>query len=162
WPPWVEGRVTRNVLLEMGWDALYLADAAPGFEDARGQTLGEAARARAADPFDLYFDLLLASRGAARIVNDGYGGGAADDGPLRRLVQRPDAIPETDTVPVVANGRIALPLQLFWGTMPRFLARFSRELELVPFEQAVARITSLPAGRARLADRGELRPGAFA
>jgi N-acyl-D-amino-acid deacylase len=162
WPPWVEGRVTRNVLLELGWDALYLADAAPGFEDARGQTLGAAASARAADPFDLYFDLLLASGGAARIVNDGYGGDAEDDGPLRRLVVRPDAIPETDTVPVVAQGRISLPLPLFWGTMPRFLARFSRELELVPFEQAVARITSLPAGRARLADRGELRPGAFA
>jgi len=51
---------------------------------------------------------------------------------------------------------------ILWGTMPRFLARFSRELELLPFEQAVARITSLPARRARLVDRGELRPGAFA
>jgi N-acyl-D-amino-acid deacylase len=162
WPPWVEGRVTRNVPLEMGWDALHLADAAPGFEDARGRTLSETAKDRAADPFDVYFDLLLASRGAARIVNDGYGGDSADDGPLRRLVQRPDAIPETDTVPVVSNGSLALPLPLFWGTMPRFLSRFSRDLELLPFELAVARITSVPARRARLADRGELRPGAFA
>ena len=162
WPPWVEGRVTRNVLLEMGWDALHLADAAPGFEDARGRTLGETARERSADPFDLYFDLLLASGGAARIVNDGYGGDAGNEEPLRRLVLRPDAIPETDTVPVVANGKLSLPLPLFWGTMPRFLARFSRELELLPFEHAVARITSLPARRARLVDRGELRPGAFA
>jgi N-acyl-D-amino-acid deacylase len=162
WPPWVEGRVTRNVLLEMGWDALHLADAAPGFEDSRGRTLGETARERSADPFDLYFDLLLASGGAARIVNDGYGGDAENEEPLRRLVLRPDAIPETDTVPVVAEGRLSLPLPLFWGTMPRFLARFSRELELLPFEQAVARITSLPARRARLVDRGELRPGAFA
>ena len=162
WPPWVEDRVTRNVLLEMGWDALHLADAVPGFESARGRTLADTAAERAADPFDVYFDLLLASGGAARIVNDGYGGDAADDGPLRRLVVRPDAIPETDTVPVVANGRLTLPLPLFWGTMPRFLARFSRELELLPFEHAVARITSVPARRARLADRGELRPGAFA
>ena len=48
---------------------------------------------------------------------------------------RPDAIPETDTVPVVVNGRLTLPLPMFWGTMPRFLARFSRDLELLPFEQ---------------------------
>jgi N-acyl-D-aspartate/D-glutamate deacylase len=162
WPPWVENGVTRNVLLEMGWDALHLADAVPGFESARGRSLGESAGERAVDPFDLYFDLMLASGGAARIVNDGYGGNAEDDGPLRRLVLRPDAIPETDTVPVVASGRLALPLPLFWGTMPRFLARFSRDLELLPFEQAVARITSVPARRARLVDRGELRPGAFA
>ena len=162
WPPWVEDRVTRNVLLEMGWDALHLADAVPGFESAAGGRSPTPRAERAADPFDVYFDLLLASGGAARIVNDGYGGDAADDGPLRRLVVRPDAIPETDTVPVVANGRLSLPLPLFWGTMPRFLARFSRELELLPFEHAVARITSVPARRARLADRGELRPGAFA
>ena len=79
WPPWVEGRVTRNVLLEMGWDALHLADEAPGFEGDRGRTLADIARERAADPFDVYFDLLAASGGAARIVNDGYGGDAADE-----------------------------------------------------------------------------------
>jgi N-acyl-D-amino-acid deacylase len=162
WPPWVEGRVTRNVLLEMGWNALYVADAAPGFEGVRGDTLASIAQARSADPFDVYCDLLLASGGAARIVNDGYGGDRDDDGPLRRLVLRPDAIPETDTVPVVANGGISLPLPLFWGTMPRFLGHFSRELELLPLEDAVARITSVPARRARIADRGALRPGAFA
>ena len=75
---------------------------------------------------------------------------------------RPDAIPETDTVPVAVNGKVALPLPLFWGTMPRFIGRFSRDLELLPLEDAVARITRVPARRARLADRGELRPGAYA
>jgi N-acyl-D-amino-acid deacylase len=162
WPPWVEGRVTRNVLVEMGWDALYLADGPPGFEDDRGRTLAAVARDAGADPFDVYCDVLLASAGKASIVNDGYGGDREDDGPLRRLVQRPDAIPETDTVPVAANGKVALPLPLFWGTMPRFLARFSRDLELLTLEDAVARITSVPARRARLSDRGELREGAFA
>jgi N-acyl-D-amino-acid deacylase len=162
WPPWVEGRVTRNVLLEMGWDALYLADGPGGFEDAKGSTLAAVARERGADPFDVYCDVMLASNGAARIVNDGYGGDSSDDGPLRRLVARPDAIPETDTVPVVVDGRISLPLPLFWGTMPRFVAHFSRDLELMPLEEAVARITSLPARRAGLVDRGELREGAHA
>jgi N-acyl-D-aspartate/D-glutamate deacylase len=162
WPPWVEGRVTRNVLLEMGWDALYLADAPAGFEQARGRTLETVARERGAEPFDVYCDLLLSSGGAARIVNDGYGGDRDDDGPLRRLAVRPDAMPETDTVPVVVGGKIALPLPLFWGTMPRFLARFSRDLELVPLEAAVARITSTPARRARIEGRGELREGAYA
>jgi N-acyl-D-aspartate/D-glutamate deacylase len=163
WPPWVEGRVTRNVLLEMGWDALVLADPAAGFESERGRVLGEIARARDADPFDVYFDLLAASRGAARIVNVGYGGDFEDDAPLRRLVVRPDAIPETDTVPVPGpHGSPTLPLPMFWGTMPRFVGRFSRELELVPLEAAVQRITQLPARRVGLEDRGVLREGAFA
>jgi N-acyl-D-amino-acid deacylase len=162
WPPWVEGRVTRNVPLEMGWDALYLADPAPGFETEKGATLGQLARRRGADPYDVYFDLLLASGGAARIVNDGYGGDREDDRPLRRLVQRPDAIPETDTVPVPSGNGISLPLPLFYGTMPRFIGRFCRELELVTLEEAIRRVTSFPAERVRLADRGVLREGAFA
>src|SRR5207244_2049379 len=83
WPPWVEGRVTRNVLVEMGWDALYLADGPPGFEDARGRTLAAVAQDAGADPFDVYCDVLLASGGRARIVNDGYGGDRQNDEPLR-------------------------------------------------------------------------------
>jgi N-acyl-D-amino-acid deacylase len=51
---------------------------------------------------------------------------------------------------------------MFWGTMPRFLGRFSRDLELVPLPQAVQRITQLPARRARLTGRGELTPGSYA
>jgi N-acyl-D-amino-acid deacylase len=162
WPPWIEGRVTRNVLLEMGWDAIFLADEVPGLDQARGKSIAELARARSRDPFELYFDLLDASEGRARIVNDGYGGNAQDDRPLQRLAARPDAIPETDTVLLAANGSFAVPLPMFWGTMPRFLARFSRELELVPLPQAIQRITQLPARRARLAGRGELTPGSFA
>ena len=95
-------------------------------------------------------------------MNDGYGGDAQDDAPLRRLVTRSDAIPETDTVVIPADGKLTVPLPMFWGTMPRFLGRFSRDLELVPLARAIQRITQLPARRARLAGRGELVPGAFA
>jgi N-acyl-D-amino-acid deacylase len=162
WPPWVEGRVTRNVLLEMGWEALVLADEPTGFASQRSRSLGEIASSRGNDPFEVYFDLVAASQGKARIVNVGYGGDFEDDMPLRRLVARPDAIPETDTVPVRTNGSVALPLPLFHGTMTRFLGHFSRELGLVPLEQAVQRITRLPAERLRLEGRGLLREGAFA
>jgi N-acyl-D-aspartate/D-glutamate deacylase len=162
WPAWVEGRVTRNIILEMGWDALYLADEAPGFSGARGQTIAAIAAERAADPFDVYFDLLAAAGGTTRIVNDGYGGDSSDETPLRRLAARPDAIPETDTAIVPVGGKLTLPLPMFWGTMPRFLGHFSRDLELVPLPQAIHRMTQLPARRARLAGRGELTPGAYA
>ena len=154
--------MTRNVLLEMGWDALYLADEPTGFADAAGKTIAAVARESGADPFDVYCDILVASSGNARIVNDGYGGDRDDDLPLRRLVARPDAIPETDTVPVMVDGRIELPLPLFWGTMPRFIAHFSRNLELLRLEDAVARITSVPARRASLAGPRRAPQGAYA
>ena len=153
--------MTRNIPLAMGWDAIYLADEAPGFAGARGKTIASLAGARGADPFDLYFDLLEASGGEARLVNDGYGGDFQDEAPLRRLAVRSDAIPEMDTAVVPVHGKLTLPLPMFWGTMPRFIARFSRDLQLVTLPEAIRRMTQLPARRARLTGRGELTPGAM-
>jgi N-acyl-D-aspartate/D-glutamate deacylase len=46
-----------------------------------------------------------------------------------------------------------------FGTFPRVLCRYSREMGLFPLEEAVRKMTSLPAARAGLADRGVLEPG---
>ena len=49
-----------------------------------------------------------------------------------------------------------------FGTFPRVLCRYSRELGVFPLEEAVRRMTSLPAARAGLADRGVVEIGRFA
>jgi len=164
WPPWIEHRVTRNIILDMGWEALLLAEpASEAFLPFRGESIGGVARSQGRDPYDVYFDLLVTSGGRAQIVNVGYGGDFQDEGPLHRLIARPDAIPETDTVPVLRpNGRVHLNLPLFYGTMARVLGRFSRDLGLLRMEDAIHRITALPAGRLRLRDRGVLQEGAYA
>ena len=43
-----------------------------------------------------------------------------------------------------------------YGTFPRVLCRYSREMGLFPLEEAVRKMTSLPAARAGLSDRGAL------
>jgi N-acyl-D-amino-acid deacylase len=49
-----------------------------------------------------------------------------------------------------------------WGSMPRFLGHYSRDLKMMPMEQAVRKITSLPAAREHIAERGMLKAGYFA
>ena len=46
-----------------------------------------------------------------------------------------------------------------FGSAPRLLGHYARDLKLFPVEEAVRRMTSLPARRMRLPDRGLLRPG---
>jgi dihydroorotase/N-acyl-D-amino-acid deacylase len=46
-----------------------------------------------------------------------------------------------------------------FGSMPRVLGRYVRELKVLRLEEAVRKMTSLPAGRMRFRDRGVLRPG---
>jgi N-acyl-D-amino-acid deacylase len=49
-----------------------------------------------------------------------------------------------------------------FGSMPRFLGRYVRDQHLMSLEAAVRKITSLPAQREHLTDRGLLKPGFFA
>src|SRR5262245_50984040 len=49
-----------------------------------------------------------------------------------------------------------------YGTCPRFLGHYVRERRVVPLEEAVRRMTGLPAAKLRLKDRGRLARGAFA
>ena len=46
--------------------------------------------------------------------------------------------------------------------MPRFLGHYARDQHLLSMEQAIRKITSLPAQRERLRDRGLLKEGYFA
>lgn len=49
-----------------------------------------------------------------------------------------------------------------YGWVARFLEHYVRDLKLISMEEAVRRITGLPAERIGIRDRGTLRPGAVA
>jgi N-acyl-D-amino-acid deacylase len=49
-----------------------------------------------------------------------------------------------------------------YGSFARVLGHYVRDERLVPLEEAVRRLTSLPAGNLRLRDRGRLAEGMFA
>lgn len=55
-----------------------------------------------------------------------------------------------------------LPHPRAWGTFPRFLARYTRELGLLSLEECVEHLTSRAARRLGLTDRGVVRTGAVA
>jgi N-acyl-D-amino-acid deacylase len=49
-----------------------------------------------------------------------------------------------------------------YGSFARLLGKYVRDEQVVPLEEAVRRLTSLPARTLRLVDRGALEPGLFA
>jgi N-acyl-D-aspartate/D-glutamate deacylase len=46
-----------------------------------------------------------------------------------------------------------------YGSFARVLGHYARDEEVVPLEEAVRKMTSLPARRLRMRDRGAVRPG---
>ena len=54
------------------------------------------------------------------------------------------------------------PHPRLWGTFPRVLGHYSRDLALMPLEEAIRRMTGLSAETFRIADRGRIAPGMVA
>lgn len=80
-----------------------------------------------------------------------------DEGDVQRALSHPDAMIGSDGIPFDAH-----PHPRLWGTFPRVLGHYSRDLGLFPLEDAVRRMSALPARNFRLKDRGEIKEGYFA
>jgi N-acyl-D-amino-acid deacylase len=101
-----------------------------------------------------------AADSALWIVENGGAQGifhAIDEGDLRRVLAHPASMIASDGGPVVF-GR-AVPHPRSYGTFARVLGHYVREERVISLEAAVRKMTSLPAQRIGLSDRGVLRPG---
>jgi N-acyl-D-amino-acid deacylase len=81
-----------------------------------------------------------------------------EEGDVRRVLQHSTCMIGSDGIPSVTGK----PHPRLYGTFPRVLGRYARDEGLLSLEQAVYKMTGLPAKTFRLADRGELREGAWA
>lgn len=83
-----------------------------------------------------------------------------DERDIVAILRHPLAMIETDGDPV-GFGQ-GFPHPRTYGAFPRVLGRYVREQKVLTLEDAVRRMTSLPADRIGQAERGRLREGAFA
>jgi len=77
-----------------------------------------------------------------------------DEGDVRRILAFDETMIGSDGLPHDVK-----PHPRLWGTFPRVLGHYSRELKLFSLETAVYKMTGLPATRFRLAGRGTLKEG---
>ena len=85
---------------------------------------------------------------------------AMDEQDVIRIMQHPISMIETDGDPV-AYG-VGFPHPRSYGAFPRVLARYVRELGVLTLEEAVRKMTSMPADQYNQKERGRVVEGAFA
>jgi len=123
-----------------------------------GKTIPEAAKAkRGADTLDDQIELIL------EIEQSGGGSGiyhGMDETDLQTFLRHPNTMIASDSG--VRARDEGVPHPRGYGNNARVLGRYVRELKVLRLEDAVRRMTSLPAGVFGLRDRGLLRPGAWA
>ncbi len=121
-----------------------------------GMRVAEAAKAAGKDPFDFAFDLLVSERGSVGCV---YFIMSEDD--LKLALQQPWVAIGSDGSALATEGplRSGVPHPRNFGTFPRVLGRYVREQKVMPLEEAIRKMTSLPASILGLTDRGTLEAG---
>ena len=83
-----------------------------------------------------------------------------DEADVIRFMKYPGAMFETDGDPI--GFGMGFPHPRSYGTFPRVLARYVRDLKVLTLEDAIRRMTSLPADQINQKERGRIREGAFA
>jgi N-acyl-D-amino-acid deacylase len=132
----------------MDWSTIVVSGVRdPALERYVGRTIAEAAGDT--PPGEFYLDLLLADRlgSSCRIE-------AGNEENIRTVMTSPCHTVGSDGI--LAGSR---PHPRGWGTFPRYLAHYVRDLGVLTLEECVQRMTSRPARRLRLPDRGVVAAG---
>lgn len=144
-----------------GWKGIVLANARNA-ENAKynGQTLVAIAQERHEDPADAAFDLV--AQGGGRVMAIYFMMSEPD---IETALAFPWVSIGSDAGAATRSGgpdAIGLPHPRSYGNFPRVLARYVREEHVLTLLEAIRKMTSWPATRMRLADRGVIREGAWA
>jgi N-acyl-D-amino-acid deacylase len=147
-------------LLKHGqWQRITLLRA-PHTPEAVGKTVATLARESGRDPFDVYLDLIVDNGHEAEAIFD-----YIDEENIRLLLQHPAVMISSDGQVLAPYGFLNDPAPYSpcsYGEFPGVLERYVRDQGLLSLEEAIRKMTSFPAQRFGLLDRGVLRPGARA
>ncbi|MFJ9725447.1 amidohydrolase family protein [Streptomyces sp. NPDC101209] len=132
------------------WDTIEISGVSePGLADFVGRTVRESAGLRGESPWATARHLLLRDRLGSTILQH-----VGHEENVRTIMRHPVHTGGSDGI---LQG--TKPHPRAFGTFPRYLGHYVRELGVLSLEECVAHLTSRPAARLRLPDRGLVREG---
>jgi N-acyl-D-amino-acid deacylase len=124
----------------------------------QGKHLSEIAKLWNKDPLDALFDFLIEDPSAGVAV---FGMSQPD---VTLALQQPWVAIDNDSSGTSPDGILGQehPHPRAYGTFPRILRKYVREEKVLTLEDAIRKMSALPAQRLRLTDRGVLKAGMWA
>jgi N-acyl-D-amino-acid deacylase len=160
--PAVRARITQDVNVNgsdgchgvtVEWETIQISGVA---NDELGEYVGRTIDAIAADrglaPVEVFFDLLQRDSLATTILQH-----VGHEENVRTIMVHPRHMGGSDAILVGER-----PHPRAWGTFPRYLGHYVREVGLLSLEECVNHLTGRAAQRLRLTDRGLIRKGCAA
>ncbi len=169
--PAIRARVAREMKTPTDkWESLYLAAGSPdrvlllafkadSLKYLTGKTLAEAAKIKGKPPEETAMDL---------VIQDGSRVGTAyflmSEDNIRKEIVQPWVSFGSDAESMAPEGVFlkSNPHPRAYGNFARVLGQYSRDEKLMPLEEAIRKLTSLPASNLGLKRRGSLKTGNYA
>jgi dihydroorotase/N-acyl-D-amino-acid deacylase len=152
------------------WENIYLGSGGPGgiligavvnreLDDWQGKRLSEIAAAQKKDPLDALFDFIVADHGQTGAIFF-----MMSEADMNAALSSPLVSICTDSSARATDGPLAGSKShpRGWGTFPRILGHYVRDLHLMSLELAIHKMTGLPAANVGLKERGLIRNDYFA
>lgn len=140
----------ENFSDSVGWAKIFVSSVKTAANERFvGKSLTEIAAMRGlADPADAVFDLLVEEELAVGMISFGL-----DEPDIATIMRHPAVSFITDGL---MSGR---PHPRAYATFPRILGRYVREQKILSLEEAIRKMTSLPARKIRLNTKGVIAAG---
>jgi len=170
--PGMRARIRKDMLAatESGWDNEWQEIPGPEavtisvvqnaeLKTLQGKTLADVARLWNKDPIDTLFDILIRDHAYTEVAVFGM-----SEPDIALAVSQPWVAFDNDSQGTAPTGLLGEehPHPRAYGTFPRVFRKFVREDKLLSLEEAIRKMTALPAQKMRLADRGVLKTGMWA
>ena len=151
----------ENLLLAAGTpeNVLLVGFKNPSLKHLTGKTLAEVAKRRGTSPEETAMDLVIEDDSRVDTV---YFMMSEDD--VKRNIALPWVSFGSDASSPAAEGPFLLsqPHPRTYGNFARLLGKYVRDEQVIPMEEAIHKLTGLPAANLGLKDRGLLKQGYFA
>lgn len=141
----------ENLQRAAGWDGIVIASC-PGRSEREGRSVAELAAEAQRDPADYVFDLLIECEARVMVIVH-----MMHESDVDRVVSFDASMIGSDGVPIPGKPHPRLA-----GTFSRILGRYVRDRARLDLATAVLKMTSAPATRFGIVDRGVLASGKFA
>jgi N-acyl-D-amino-acid deacylase len=128
----------------------------PELKKYEGMTVDEVGKQMGKDPRDALMDVVIADHGESACITS-----IMNEDDVRTALQSPLVSVGTDSGAKAIDGPMSESKShpRGWGSFPRILGKYVRDEHLLRLEDAIRKMTSQPAARVHLDDRGILRPG---
>lgn len=141
------------------WNTVFISSVQPGLNKwMEGWNLSSLAASMEKEPVDFLIDILIIEK-----LRIGAIFHSMNDANLRRFLSLPYAMVGSDSSARSTGGptHTGKPHPRSYGTFPRFIGRYVRDMKLMNMSEAVHKITMLAAKTFGLKDRGVIREGFY-